>query len=117
MEPRLSHREAQALFLALADEELPPPEARAVKTHLEGCEDCRAGWERYEGAVRRVRGVEREQAPPALASLVMTRVRRRRRFGLKGLYHAHAQHRLPVEILIPLLLAAAVAAFLLMASP
>jgi anti-sigma factor RsiW len=117
MEPRLSHREARALFLALADEELPAPEARAVKTHLEGCDDCRAGWERYERTVRRLRGVEREEAPPALASVVMTRVRRRRRFGLKGLHTLHSHYRLPVEILIPLLLAAAVGAFFLLASP
>lgn len=117
MEPRLSHREAKALFLALADEELPPPEAQAVKTHLDGCDDCRAGWERYERTVQRLRGVEREKAPPALASVVMTRVRRRRKFGLKGLHTSHSLYRLPVEILIPLLLAAAVAAFFLLASP
>lgn len=114
MEPRLNHREAKALFFALADEELPAPEVEAVKSHLDGCDDCRAGWETYSRTVQRVRGVEREKAPAALASVVMTRVRRQRKFGLKGLYHAHAQHRFPVEILIPLLLAAAVAAFLLM---
>jgi anti-sigma factor RsiW len=117
MQPQLSHREAKALFLALADQELPAPEAQAVKTHLDGCEECRVGWEHYERTVQRLRGVEREKAPPALASVVMTRVRRRRKFGLKGLHTAHAQHRLPVEVLIPLLLAAAVGAFFLMASP
>jgi len=117
MQPRLDHREAKALFFALADEELPAPEAQAVREHLDGCEECREGWQRYERTVQRLRGTEREKAPPALASLVMTRVRRQRRFGLKGLYQAHAQHRFPVEILIPVLLAAAVAAFLLMASP
>lgn len=115
--PLLDHREAQARFLALADEELPAPEAEAVRAHLDGCEPCRAGWQRYARTVRRLRGVPREKAPPALASVVMTRVRRRRKIGLKGLYHAHAQHRFPVEVLIPLLLAAAVAAFLVMAAP
>ena len=117
MHPRMEHREAKALFFALADEELPAPQAQAVKEHLDGCEECRAGWQRYERTVQRLRGVAREQAPPALASVVMTRVRRRRKFGLKGLYHVHAQHRFPVEVLIPLLLAAAVAAFLVMAAP
>jgi anti-sigma factor RsiW len=117
MEPQLSHREAKALFFALADQELPAPEAQAVKTHLDGCEECRTGWERYARTVQRLRGVEREKAPPALASVVMTRVRRRRNFGLKGLHTSHAQYRLPVEVLIPLLLAAAVGAFFLMASP
>jgi anti-sigma factor RsiW len=116
VEPRLNHRETQALFLALADEDLPAPQAHAVRSHLDGCDECRQGWDRYERTVRRVRGVGREKAPPALASLVMGRVRRQRRFGLKGLHLAHANHRFPVEILIPLLLAAAVAAFLVMSA-
>jgi len=36
---------------------------------------------------------------------------------LKRLHLAHANYRLPVEILIPLLLAAAVAAFIIMSAP
>ncbi|AFE04755.1 zf-HC2 domain-containing protein [Corallococcus sp. CA054B] len=116
VEPRLDHREARALFLALADEQLAAPQEQAVRSHLDGCEECRQGWDRYARTVERVRTVEREKAPPALASLVAARVRRQRRFGLKGLHLAHAQHRFPVEILIPLLLAAAVGAFLLMSS-
>ncbi len=117
VEPRLSHREARALFLALADDELPAPKAQAVRTHLDGCDDCRKGWEGYERTVQRLKDVEREKAPPALASQVMNRVRRQRRFGLRALHTAHAHYRVPVEILIPLLLGAAVAAFLFMAAP
>ncbi|AKQ65248.1 hypothetical protein A176_002160 [Myxococcus hansupus] len=113
----MNHREARALFLALADDELPAPQAQEVRTHLDGCEDCRQGWQRYASVVKRVQAVEREKAPPALASRVMNRVRHQRRFGLRGLHTAHMNHRLPVEILIPLLLAAAVAAFLVMAAP
>jgi hypothetical protein len=41
-------------------------------------------------------------------------VKRQRRFGLRGLHLAHAQYRLPVEIVIPLLLAVAVGACLLL---
>lgn len=117
VDPRLNHRETRELFLALADDELPAPQAQAVRTHLDGCDECRHGWEGYSRTVLRVQGVAREKAPPALASLVMTRVRRQRRFGLKSLHMAHMQHRFPVEILIPLLLAVAVAAFLVMAAP
>ncbi len=116
MSAQLSHRETQELFLALADDELPAEKAQAVRTHLDGCGDCQAGWQRYERTVQALRGVEREKAPPALASRVMTRVKRQRRFGLKGLHLLHAQHRFPVEVLIPLLLAAAVAAFLVMSA-
>ncbi|ATB48993.1 transcriptional regulator [Corallococcus macrosporus DSM 14697] len=117
VEPRMNHREARALFLALADDELPAPKAQEVRTHLDGCEDCRQGWQRYSSTVQRLQRVAREQAPPALASLVMHRVRRKRRFGLRGLHTAHMNHRLPVEVLIPLLLAAAVAAFLMLVAP
>ena len=46
VQPRLDHREAKALFLALADQELPPPQEQAVRSHLDGCEECRQGWDR-----------------------------------------------------------------------
>jgi hypothetical protein len=115
--PQLSHRETRALFLELADDELPADKVQAVRSHLDGCGECKEGWERYARTVQRVQQVEREKAPPALASLVMTRVKRRRRFGLRGLHLMHTHHRFPVEVLIPLLLAAAVAAFLVMSAP
>jgi predicted anti-sigma-YlaC factor YlaD len=116
VEPQLNHREARDLFLALADEELPEPQAKAVRSHLDGCEECRAGWDRYARTVQLVRKVEREKAPPMMASLVLNRVKRERRFGLRKLHWAHTHHRFPVEVLIPLLLAAAVAAFLVMSA-
>lgn len=116
VEPRMSHREAKDLFFALADEELPAPKAQAVRSHLDGCDECRAGWDRYARTVQRVRTVEREKAPPAMASMVMNRLKRERRFGLRKLHLAHMHHRFPVEVLIPILLAAAVAAFLIMSA-
>jgi predicted anti-sigma-YlaC factor YlaD len=116
VEPQLNHREARDLFLALADEELPEPQAKAVRSHLDGCEECRAGWDRYAQTVQLVRKVEREKAPPMMASLVLNRVKRERRFGLRKLHWAHTHHRVPVEVLIPLLLAAAVAAFLVLSA-
>jgi anti-sigma factor RsiW len=116
MPAQLNHRETRALFIALADEELPAEQAQAVRTHLDGCGECQRGWQRYAGTVQRLRRVEKEKAPPALASMVMARVKRQRRFGLKRLHLAHAHHRFPVEVLIPLLLAAAVGAFLIMMS-
>jgi predicted anti-sigma-YlaC factor YlaD len=116
VEPQLNHREARDLFLALADEELPEPQAEAVRSHLDGCEECRAGWTRYAKTVELVRKVEREKAPPMMASLVLNRVKRERRFGLRKLHWAHTHYRFPVEVLIPLLLAAAVAAFLVMSA-
>ena len=64
VDPRMNHREAKALFLALADDELPAPKAQAVRTHLDGCDDCRKGWEGYAHTLQRLKGVEREKAPP-----------------------------------------------------
>jgi predicted anti-sigma-YlaC factor YlaD len=116
VEAQLNHREARDLFLALADEDLPEPQAKAVRSHLDGCDECRAGWDRYARTVQRVKKVEKEKAPPAMASLVMNRVKRERRFGLRKLHLAHTHHRFPVEVLIPLLLAAAVAAFLVLSA-
>ncbi|WP_246357424.1 anti-sigma factor family protein [Pyxidicoccus fallax] len=113
----MNHREARALFLALADDELPAPKAQAVRSHLDDCADCRAGWEGYARTVQRLKGVEREKAPPALATQVMNRVRHQRRFGLRALHTTHMHYRVPVEIIIPLLLGVAVAAFLFMAAP
>jgi anti-sigma factor RsiW len=116
MPAQLDHRQTRALFLALADEELPAEKAQAVRKHLDGCGECQQGWQRYSSTVQRLRRVEREKASPALASVVMTRVKRQRRFGLKGLHTLHAHYRFPVEVLIPLLLAAAVAVYVMLSS-
>jgi len=116
MSAQLSHRETRALFIAFADEELPAEKAREVRSHLDGCGECQRGWQHYSTTVQRLKGVERHKAPPALASQVMARVKRQRRSGLRRLTLMHAHYRLPVEIIIPVLLAAAVAAYLLMSA-
>ena len=116
MPAQLSHRDTRAHFLALADEALSAETAREVRSHLDACGECARGWQAYSRTVLRVRQVERHRAPGALASRVMTRVKRQRRLGLRGLVLAHAHHRLPVEVLIPVLLAAAVAAYLMLVS-
>jgi anti-sigma factor RsiW len=116
MSAQLNHRETQALFLAFADEELPDDKARAVRSHLDDCGECQRGWQSYANTVRRLRRVERQKAPAALATQVMTRVKRQRRSGLRRLTQLHAQYRLPVEILVPVLLAAAVAAYVLLSA-
>ena len=117
MSAQLSHRETRALFIALADEDLPDEQARQVRSHLDGCGDCQRGWQAYAGTLQRVRQVPRQRAPALLASSVMTRVKRERRFSLRRLHLTHAHYRLPVEIIIPLLIAAAVAAYFFMLTP
>lgn len=112
MQAQLSHKQAQSLFLPAADLSLAEPEERALKAHFDQCTDCRAGFERYARVVERLKGVEREKAPPHLASLLARRLRFRRPFGHRGLHLAHLQHRVPVEAIVPVLLAALVAALL-----
>jgi predicted anti-sigma-YlaC factor YlaD len=113
----LSHKEARGLFGALIDEELPAREERRLRVHLDGCGDCRAGWERYARAVSVVRKVEREKAPPNLAGQILRRIRRRRFNGLRANHIAHLQNRVPVEAIIPVLLGFLVAAMLVFLAP
>lgn len=116
MHVELSHHDATRLFPALIDQELAEQDQARLRQHLDGCGECREGWERYERAVTRVRSVGRERAPAGLASLIVRRVRRRRSFGLRSLVLAQAHYRVPFEVIIPLLLGVLVATVLLLAS-
>jgi hypothetical protein len=113
--PPLSHREARSLFFARAEEELGAEDQRRLAQHLEGCGDCQAGWQRYSATVLSLRRVERERAPPSLSTVVLTRVRRRRREP-RAVHHVYMAHRVPIEAAVPLLLGVAVAAFLVLAA-
>ncbi len=117
MEAQLSHREAKSLFLAALDDELAEREQRRLKAHLEECQDCRTGWDRYAKVVKRVQKVEHERAPKSLATVIMRRVRRRRTFGYRASVLAQAHYRVPIEAIIPVLLGIMVAAFLVMMAP
>ena len=106
METALSHQEAQDLFGALVDMEIPAPEEARLRSHLSRCVSCSQGWVRYEATVHQVRDLPRERAPMSLAGVIVRRERRRafsRRMRLLQL-----QNRLPVELILPLLIAAAV---------
>lgn len=114
VEAQLSHREAKGLFLAALDDELAEREELRLRAHLDHCDDCRSGWDRYARVVKRVQKVERERAPRSLASIIIRRVRRRRIFGHRAMAMAYANYRVPVEAIIPVLMGVAVAAFLVM---
>jgi anti-sigma factor RsiW len=107
----LTHREAKSLFGAFVDEELEPPKEESLKAHLDDCAECRTGWELYARVVKSTRTLERQKAPPGLATVILRRVRRRR-IAARTLRLTHAQYALPAEIIIPVVLAAAVAALL-----
>lgn len=113
MNLQLSHSAAKAFFPALLDQELPAPEEAKVRGHLAECPSCNEGFVKYERAVMRVRNLERIRAPDLLATRILQRTKKRR--GLRQIARVHAEHRVPVEILIPILMAAAVAAWLMLA--
>ncbi len=118
MSLELSHREARNLFFAFADDEIAQTEEARLRDHLSDCGDCRVRWDRYAKTVRVVKELSRERAPPALASMIVRRARRNRRmFGTRGLTLAHAHYRVPVETIIPVLIGAMVALFLVMLAP
>jgi predicted anti-sigma-YlaC factor YlaD len=114
---QLSHREARSLFPALIDAELDTSQELGLRSHLDGCDECRGGWSRYERAVEMVRGIERKKAPPALATQILRRVQRKKPRGLRAIANVHSQYRVPYEIIIPILLAALAAAWIVALAP
>lgn len=116
MIPQLSHKEARKLFFDYADDGLPATDAQRLRLHLDGCEDCKQGFDRYAKTVKSLRGTTREKAPPHLSSQIMRRVRRERRFGWRRTLAMQNMYRPPVETFIPVLLGVAVAVWLMLAA-
>ncbi len=118
MQAQLSHNQARELFFAFADDEIAEGEELKLRDHLTDCVDCRGKWDRYARTVQVVKTIEREKAPAALSSVIMRRARRKGRpSSPKGLQLAYAHYRFPVETIIPVLIGALVAAFLVMLAP
>ncbi|MDQ3265483.1 MAG: zf-HC2 domain-containing protein [Myxococcota bacterium] len=113
MNASLSHTAAREYFPALIDQELDPAAEAKVRGHLVECPPCRQGFLKYERAVEKVRGLQREKAPDALATMILHRTRKRRH-GLRAIVRAHENYRMPYEIILPILLAAVIAALMVM---
>jgi anti-sigma factor RsiW len=111
MQAELSHRTAKRLFAPLVDDELGAEEAQTVRAHLDRCADCRRSWQTYEQTVLRVRALERERAPDGLATAILQRTRRKK-LSARKLHLLYVQHRVPVEGIVVILLAASIAALI-----
>ena len=111
----LSHEEARALFQPWVDSELPAPAEASLHGHLSECADCRIGWEEYSGLVSGLRELPEPPVPRELASQILKRARRRRP-ALRALQLTWA-YRVPVELLVPLLIAAAIACWFSLSRP
>lgn len=109
MRRELSKSEVERLFTGAVDDSL----SDADVATLEADPELKAKLAQYERAVKLLRDAPKEKAPDALASMILRRTRRRR-FGLR-LQKLQDAHRFPVEVIIPILLAVAVALFLLVA--
>jgi hypothetical protein len=111
----LNKAEVERLFLGAVDGSLEMADEAAFREVLAGDAELKLRFEQYTLAVKTLKELPREKAPAALASMILRRTRRRRSL-LKSLASNEATYRVPVEVIIPLLLAAVVAAFLLMAA-
>ncbi len=114
MQRELSKAEVERLFVDAVDGSLPPAEQAAFAEHLAADVALQARFASYQKTVSRLKVAPKEKAPDALASMILRRTRRRRfQFRDREL----ADWRFPAEVVIPLLIAAAVAVFMLLASP
>jgi anti-sigma factor RsiW len=111
----LSTPEVERLFLGAIDGQLATDERAAFDELLERDVALRARYEAYRRTVSLLQGAPKEKAPDALASMILRRTRRRR-FALRET-DAVTTWRVPAEVVIPLLLAALVALFMILASP
>ncbi len=117
MRRELSKAEVERLFVAAVDGDLAEADSAKFDEALESDVALKSRYEKYQRAVGLMRKQPREQAPVALASVIMRRTRRRRSMMHSLRLHEVNLARVPAEVLIPLLLAVAVALFLMTASP
>jgi anti-sigma factor RsiW len=103
------HSEVRGLYSAYVDHELPAPELERFVAHVESCEDCLHGLEDFEATVEAVRGVARERAPSTFTRAVLRRVKHRSRRQASVLPFLDGTFHLPAEVILPVVLAAAIA--------
>jgi anti-sigma factor RsiW len=111
----LNKTEIERLFLGAVDDALAPGDLATFAAELDADVELKARYDSYKRTVGLLKGAPKEKAPDALASTIMRRTRRRR-FSLRDRDHNNTW-RVPAEVVIPLLLAALVALFMVLASP
>jgi anti-sigma factor RsiW len=115
--PALKSEEVEELFSGAVDGGLKGSDDARLRAALAADPELRARFEKYQKAISLLKGTPKEKAPPALASTIMRRVRRRRVWDRRNGAMQQAMYRVPVEIIIPLLLGVMVAALLFFAAP
>ncbi len=115
MQRELNTAEVERLFIGAVDQVLNEKDAQTFQSLLASDAELKQQFEKYSGAVKALKDMPREKAPPALASMILRRSKRRRSM-FRSMAQHEAAYRLPVEVIIPLVIAAVVALFLLMAT-
>lgn len=116
MRRELSKAEVERLFVGAVDDELTGADVATFEAELQANAELKAKYERYRKTVGLLKEAPKEKAPEALASMILRRTRRRR-FGVRSRDFHAAAYRVPAEVVIPMLIAALVALFMLVASP
>lgn len=111
VQTHLSQSELEVLFMGAIDDALSDQDVEKLERELETSPDLNDKFERYQRTVRALQRVPREQAPEALATLIMRRSRRRRAFNHRALLEAQTYYRVPAEVMVPIIVAALVVAY------
>jgi anti-sigma factor RsiW len=110
----LSKNEVERLFVGAVDDALPGADASQFDAQLTENPELKARFAQYQRAIALLKEAPKEKAPDALASMILRRTRRRR-FQLRS--REIQNFRFPMEVVVPMLIAALVAMFMLLASP
>lgn len=108
----LSKNEVERLFLGAVDGALAEADKSELDAELAADPALKAKFEQYQKAIAALKDAPREKAPDGLASLILRRTRRRR-FSLRSRELQNA--RVPAEVIIPVVIAALAALYLLLA--
>lgn len=114
MRRELSKNEVERLFVGAVDGALPEQDASEFDSELQANPELKAKFAQYQRAISLLKQTPKEKAPDALSSLILRRTRRRRfQLRTRELQNAH----FPAEVVVPMIIAALVAMFMLLSSP
>lgn len=109
----LSKNDVERLFLSAVDGALAEDETAIWAAQLEADPKLKARFSQYMRTVRLLGKEPREKAPDALASLILRRTRRRR---IHNRNREQIYSLFPAEVVVPMVIVALVALFMLIAS-
>lgn len=111
----LSKNDVERLFVGAVDGALAEKDSSALDTALAENPELKERFKKYERAISLLRDEPKHKAPDALSSLILRRTRRRR-FQLRSREFPQFS-AFPAEVVVPMLIAALVALFMMLASP